>query len=192
MDNNKGERMPLLDLIRERRSVRRFDSRLVERAKLELCLEAARLAPSACNSQPWRLVVVDEYETKTRLASAAFSGIYSGSAFAGRAPVIVAAVADRAGLTSRTGSLVRNTSFHLIDMGICGEHFVLQAAELGMGTCWIGWFNERGVKSVLGIPVSRRVEYLLAVGYADGGVVPAARQRLALAEMSSFNAWRES
>ena len=190
MDNNQGDTMVLLDLIRQRRSVRRYDSRPVERAVLEKCLEAARLAPSACNAQPWRFVVADETETRNRLAAAAFSGIYSGSAFAGRAPVIVTAVADRACFRSRAGSLVRRTSFHLIDMGICGEHFILQATELGLGTCWIGWFDERGVKAVLGIPPNRRVEYLIAVGYPAGEIVPGAQKRLALGEMSSFNFWR--
>jgi nitroreductase len=184
--------MVLLDIIRQRRSIRRYDDRPVERAKLELCLEAARLAPSACNSQPWRLVVVDDGEIKAQLVSAAFSGIYSASAFAAQAPVIITAVSGRAGFTARAGGLVRNTSFHLIDMGICGEHFVLQAAELGLGTCWIGWFNERGVRSVLGIPQHLRVEYLLVAGYAVGEGTPGARQRLALEEMSSFNAWRKS
>jgi nitroreductase len=183
--------MPLLDLIRQRHSVRRYDNRPVERTKLERCLEAARLAPSACNAQPWRFVVVDETETRERLAAAAFSGIFSASAFAGGAPAIVVAIADRASLASRAGSLVRNTSFHLIDMGISGEHFVLQAAELGLGTCWIGWFNERGVKSVLGIPATRRVEYLLAVGYPAGETNPDASRRLVLREMSSFNSWRQ-
>ncbi len=122
---------------------------------------------------------------------AAFSVSVPPSALAGQAPVIVAAAASRAGFTSRAGSPARSTSFHPIDMGICGEHFVLQAAELGLGTCWIGRFNERGVKSVLGITGRMRVEYLLAVAYATEEGAPSASRRLALEEISSFNPWRK-
>ena len=180
----------LIDLIRQRRSVRKYDSRSVERDKIELCLEAARLAPSASNSQPWKFVVVDEPLLKARLADTAFRGIYSLSQFAGSAPVIVVAVADRVGFASRAGGLGRNTSFYRLDMGIAGEHLVLQAAELGLGTCWIGWFNEGGVKSVLGIPGKRRVEYLISLGYPAGDIKTGAQKRVSMAEMSSFNGWR--
>jgi len=182
--------MPLIELIRQRRSVRSYDGRTVEREKIELCLEAARLAPSASNSQPWKFIVVDDPSLKDRMAQAAFKGVYSLSNFAAAAPVIVAAVADKAGFASRAGSLVRNTSFYRLDMGIAGEHFILEAADLGLGTCWIGWFDERSVKSVLGIPRNRRVEYLISLGYPVGEMKSGGHKRVPLTEMSSFNSWR--
>jgi len=182
--------VPLIDLIRTRRSVRNYDSRRVEREKIELCLEAARLAPSASNSQPWKFIVVDDPSLRTKMAEVAFRGLYSLSKFAANAPVIVVAVADRVGFASRAGGLVRNTSFYRLDMGIAGEHLVLQAAELGLGTCWIGWFNEGGVKSVLGIPRNRRVEYLISLGYPAGDLKSGGQKRVPIDEMSSFNGWR--
>lgn len=181
--------MTLMDIIKGRYSVRRYLDKPVEREKLTLCLEAARLAPSACNAQPWRFIVVDEPALKEKLCQAAFSGIYRMD-FAKRAPVIVAVVADQKSYASRAGSLVRNTSFYRIDLGIAGEHFVLQAAELGLGTCWIGWFDEGAVKRVLGIPRSKRVEYLLSLGYPDSSQAGREHGRKTLSEMSGWNGWK--
>ncbi|HUJ76792.1 MAG TPA: nitroreductase family protein, partial [bacterium] len=147
--------MALMDLIKQRHSVRQYQARPVEHEKLALCLEAARLAPSACNAQPWRFVVVDEPETLRRLGAAAFGGIYVMD-FPRAAPVIVAVVME-ASPKVRAGGALRQTRFELLDLGIAGEHFVLQATELGLGVCWIGWFNEAGVKKVLGIPRGKRV-----------------------------------
>ena len=144
--------MTLLDLVRHRKSVRNFLDRPVEREKIMMCLEAARLAPSACNSQPWRFIVVDDGQLKNRLCQAAFGGIYSINSFCKMAPVIVAVISEKGKFLARIGSMFRGTKFYLIDIGIACEHFVLQAEELGLGTCWIGWFNERAVKSVLNIP----------------------------------------
>jgi nitroreductase len=73
--------MALLDLIKHRKSVRNFLDRSIEREKLMMCLEAARLAPSACNSQPWKFIVVDDGQLKNRLCVAAFSGVYSMNSF---------------------------------------------------------------------------------------------------------------
>jgi nitroreductase len=178
--------MDFADLTRRRHSVRRYLARPVEREKLETCLEAARLAPSATNAQPWRFVVVDEPSVLTKLGEAAFGGIYRMD-FARQAPVIVAVVMD-ASPRAQAGGWLRRTPFALLDLGIAGEHFVLQATELGLGCCWIGWFNERGVKSVLGIPARKRVPYLLSLGY-PAGETPGLHLRRAAAEIASFNHW---
>ena len=116
------------------------------------CLEAARLAPSACNSQPWTFVVVDDPGLKGRLAETAFSGVFSMNGFVREAPVIIAVVSEKAKFLATVGNYVRDTRFYLIDMGIACEHLVLQAAELSIGSCWIGWFNEKAVKRILNIP----------------------------------------
>lgn len=159
--------MALLDIIRARHSVRHYLDKAVECDKIELCLEAARLAPSATNSQPWRFVVVDESELKSRLCERAFTGPF-GMRFPREAPVIVAAVMLPPPASLRAGNLLRHTNFNLIDMGIAGEHFALQAQELGLGTCWIGLFDEGAVKKLLGIPRGYRVHYLFSLGYPAG------------------------
>jgi len=182
--------MALIDLVRHRRSVRHYLDKPVEREKILQCLEAARLAPSASNSQPWHFVIVDEPALKKKLCEAAFSGLFSVMKFPREAPVIVAAVAEPPGVKIRAGNLWLRTNFGLIDMGIATEHFVLQADELGLGTCWMGLFDEKKVKQVLGIPWDRKVVALLTLGYFDEALARREHHRKALSEMSSFNGWR--
>jgi nitroreductase len=159
--------MRFLNLVRTRQSERRYSSRPVPRDVIERCLEAARLAPSACNSQPWTFVVVDEPVVKARLAGAAFSGLYSMNRFAGAGPVLVAVVTERSKYVARLGGQLRGVQYSLIDIGIACEHFCLQAAEEGVGTCWLGWFNERKVKEVLELPRNARIDVLISMGFPE-------------------------
>lgn len=156
--------MTFLELVKKRRSTRKFRSAPVEREKIERCLEAARLAPSACNGQPWRFLVVESAPLRQVLAEAAFSGIHSMNAFAKEAPILVAVVTLPTRTAASFAGLLRRFSYPLIDIGIACEHFVLQAAEEGLDTCWLGWFNEREVKKILKIQKGERVHVLLAVG----------------------------
>ena len=181
--------MTLLDLVRHRKSVRNFLDRPVEREKIMMCLEAARLAPSACNSQPWRFIVVDDGQLKNRLCRAAFSGIYSMNSFCKMAPVIVAVISEKGKFLARIGSMFRGTKFYLIDIGIACEHFVLQAEELGLGTCWIGWFNERAVKSILNIPQHKKIDILIALGYYDREKLGSEHGREPIEKIASFNSY---
>lgn len=154
-------------ILRNRRSIRRFLPAPVETEKLRACLEAARLAPSAHNVQPWRFVVVDDPELKDRLAAAAFSGIYASSKFAAQAPIIIVLLVKRGLVAHHLGGRFQNVHYHLIDMGIAGEHIVLQAEELGLATCWMGWFNYRRVRKVLKVPRTLKVVAMMPVGYAE-------------------------
>ncbi len=177
---------PFLQLVRTRRSVRKFADRPVEREKLIACVEAARHAPSAENVQPWRFVIVDDPELKSKLAEEAFSGIYRPTRWAAKAPVLVVILAKLDLLANRLGAQVQGTNYYLIDVGIAGEHFVLQAHELGLGTCWIGWFHEKKARKVLGIPRSYRLVCFLAVGYpAHSGAKP--KEKKSLEEILFFN-----
>jgi nitroreductase len=150
-----------------RRSIRRYLPDPVEPEKLRACLEAARVAPSAHNTQPWRFIVVDDPTIKNRLAAAAFSGIYTSSKFAARAPIILVLLARPGGAAAKVGSKLQRIPFHLIDMGIAGEHVVLQAEELGLATCWMGWFSYRKVRKVLEIPRTFKIIALMPLGYAE-------------------------
>ena len=181
--------MAILDVIRHRKSIRHFQDRPVEREKIMMCLEAARLAPSACNSQPWKFVIVDDRELKDRLCDAAFGGIYAMNYFCKQAPVIVVVVSERVKFLAMIGGLFRGTKYYLIDIGIAGEHFVLQAEELGLGTCWIGWFNERAVKSILNIPQHKKIDILIALGYYDTERVRSKHSREPLNKIASFNSY---
>ncbi|MDD5655695.1 MAG: nitroreductase family protein [Elusimicrobia bacterium] len=176
---------PFLGLAARRRSIRVFSARPVEREKIRLCLEAARLAPSACNAQPWKFVVVDDAAAKIRLAEAVFSGTYAINRHAAAAPVLVAVVSQRGSALAWLGNQVQGTVFRLVDIGIACEHFVLQAEELGLGTCWLGWFDAKAAARELGVPGGMRVEMLISLGYPAES--PAPRPRKPLERMSSFN-----
>ena len=158
--------MSFLELVRKRQSERKYSDKLVPRETIERCLEAARLAPSACNSQPWTFMVV-EGELKSRLAEAAFSGIYSMNSFAARAPVLIVVITERSRYAARLGGQIRGVQYSLIDIGISCEHLILQAAEEGLGTCWLGWFNEKGVKQALGLSRSARIDIIISMGYPE-------------------------
>ena len=123
--------MDFSDLVRHRKSVRNFLDVPVEREKIIMCLEAARLASFACNSQPWKFIVVDDRHSKDNLCDVAFSGIYSMNSFCRMAPVIVVVVSEKAKFLARIGGMFRGTKYYLIDIGIATEHFVLQAEDLG-------------------------------------------------------------
>ena len=157
--------MSLLDLVNKRKSTRRYSSKPVPPDVLNRCLEAARLAPSACNSQPWQFIVVNSDTIRDELAKKAFSGVYSMNSFAKYAPVIIAVVRDCPSYIAKLGGYLRGVERSLIDIGIACEHLILQAEEIGLGSCWLGWFNEKAVKEVLGLPKQKRVDILISLGY---------------------------
>jgi nitroreductase len=161
-----------LELCRRRESVRRYDpARGVDRAALERCLEAARLAPSACNSQPWRFIVVADPAGKAALAAVAFTGVHNFNKFAAEAPVLIVAIRELSRFAARAAGWVRGLEYSLIDLGIACEHLVLQAAEEGLGTCWIGWFDERAVRKQLGLPRGTKIDIIISLGYAADATV---------------------
>jgi len=155
------------ELVEARYSCRSFVKQPVERDKIEACIEAARLAPSACNAQPWSFVVVDAPDRLEKVTAAAVSGIYRLSRFMINAPVVIAILADRGSFLTKAGSLVRNTRFYLMDIGIVSEHLVLQAAALGLGACHVGWFNEKALVKELNLPKSTEIPLLICLGYPD-------------------------
>lgn len=177
--------MEFLELVRRRNSTRSFLSKPVAREKIERCLEAARIAPSACNGQPWRFIVVESETLKNSLAAKAFSGPHKMNSFAAKAPIIVAVVTLPTKTAATLAGFFRGFAYPVIDIGIACEHFVLQATEEGLGTCWLGWFNEKAVRSFLSLGRNERVHILLAVGYPEneGRSAPI---RKPLQEMSEF------
>ena len=177
----------LMSVIRKRRSVRAYDSKPVGREIIRECLEAVRHAPSACHVQPWRLIIVDEADLRERLSRAAFSGIYKATRFAAGAPVLVVLLSRFDLLVQGAGRQLQGTAYHLLDAGIAGEHFVLRATELGLGTCWIGWYNRRKVRKVLRIPRRYRICAMIALGWPAPDLEIAEKQRMKANEIVSFN-----
>lgn len=157
--------MSFLELVKNRQSVRSYSDMPIEREKLNRCLEAARLSPSACNSQPWRFIVVDNPELKDKIARSTFSEVVSFNKFSLTAPALVVVTASKGNLKTKVGQMITNIPYYLIDIGIAAEHFCLQAVEEGLGTCLIGWFNEKQIRNHLSIPKNEMVSLVIAIGY---------------------------
>jgi nitroreductase len=178
--------MSFLNLVNKRYSVRNYKTEPIPQEKVIRCIEAARLAPSACNSQPWKFIIADEPELVNELAKAAFEGLLDFNHFAFKAPVLVLIVSERENLSAKFGSIVKKKNFSLMDIGIAAEHFCLQAAEEGLGTCIIGWFNEKKVKKILSIPTLKRVELVITVGFSADEKIPL-KKRKSMDEILSCN-----
>lgn len=170
--------MSVRTAISERRSVRSYRDTPVEDEKLNLVLEAARLSPSARNRQEWKFIVVKDRETRRKLADAA-----NGKEFVGEAPVIIVACATEAEYVMSCGQLAGT-----VDTSIAFAFLILQAQELGLGTCWLGAYNENEVKEVLGIPQHVRVIAMTLLGYP--AQASEARPRKSLDEIVSFERYR--
>lgn len=177
-------KMGFLHLVRHRRSVRVYRQDPVPRPVLDRCLEAARLAPSACNCQPWRFFVCDTPVLRSRLAEAAFSGVFSLNRFARTAPVLIVVAAESPSLPPLLAGCARRVRFPLLDIGIACEHLLLQATEEGLGSCWIGWFNDAAVKKLLGLGRFTWVPVMLALGYPDEEATE--RKRKTLDEIRTY------
>lgn len=180
----------LSEVIRSRRSCRAYDpTRDVPSAWVHHCLDAARQAPSACNRQPWRFVVVRSPDTRAALIEhALLPGIQHG--WLADAPVVVALCAVRDWVTHRVAPLVSGVPYWLLDVGIAGEHFVLAATELGLGTCWIGWVRRGAVRRILGMPRSVHPVSLIAVGFPkQASLESPPRPRKDLGEIAFSEQW---
>lgn len=171
--------MDFLTLANKRQSVRGYLDKPVEEEKIKRCLEAARLSPSACNAQPWKFIVVDDASLKNKIADETSNRLLPLNHFTKQAPVHVVLVMEKPNTTSKIGEWVRDKKFTLIDVGIAAEHFCLQATTEGLGTCMLGWFNEKNVKKLLQIPGQKRAILIITLGYpASDNIRPKKRKEL--------------
>jgi nitroreductase len=166
--------------------MRYYSQKPVPREILDRCLEAARLAPSACNSQPWTFLVIDDREKIKEIAKKTMSGLYRMNAFVETAPVLIVVITERSVYAARMGGTLRNVKYSLIDIGIACDHLTLQATELGLGTCWLGWFNEKQMKKVLGLPKSVKIDVALSLGYPDENAPPREKKRKSLEDIRRY------
>lgn len=176
------ENQSFAELARKRQSDRKYKDQTVEKEKLIQCLETARISPSANNSQPWKFVVVDDFEIKEQIAECTIG--LGMNKFTHHCPVLVAVVMERQNFMSTVGSMIKHKDYGLFDIGIAVNQFCLQATDLGLGTCIIGWFDERKIKKILGVK-NRRIPLLISVGYPDAPTRDKVRKPLDV--MSSWN-----
>ena len=160
--------MELYEAIENRYSVRAYRDKPVEQGKLNRVLEAARLAPSGSNRQPWKFVVVRDAETRKKLVPACCD-----QRFVGQAPVVIA------GVGLMPGRLMHcEVPGDPVDLAIAMEHIALAATAEGLGTCWIGAFLQEQVRDVLGIPEDAKVIEVMTLGYPADNVRPKNRKPL--------------
>ena len=161
MTDGKG----MLDLLKGRQSERNYLEKPVEREKIDRITEAGRLSPSACNGQPWHFIVVDDPALREEVAAATESEILRMNLFVRQAPVLIVVVREKSNLTSRAGDLA--------------------ARAEGLGTCILGWFDQRKIRKALGIPSQKKVELVISVGYTDNR--PREKIRKPPGEVTTFN-----
>jgi nitroreductase len=182
--------------IKWRRSVRRFLPKKVERDKVLQILEAARLAPSSSNRQAWHFVVVDDPSIITQIPGTVPVGTRRIVDFVKNAPLVIVGCYTKA-LTHILGQLAGHEN-HLVDVSIAMSQMTLAATELGIGTCWVGWFGESRLRNLLILPRRYKIVALLVLGYpaepsteeSIGGIP--ARSRKDLKEIVSRNKFGEN
>ena len=169
--------MKVLDVIQKRRSVRKYKEDPIPEKALMRVLEAARLAPSGKNFQPWKFIIVKDKALKEKLAQAS-----AGQFFMAEAPIIIVGCGFPDNCYAGMGRYMKSWS---VDVTIALEHLILQAQEEGLGTCWIGSFEEEEVKAILNIPENVKVLALTPLGYPDE--IPRFRGRKSLDEIISYD-----
>ncbi|MBL7141817.1 nitroreductase family protein [Patescibacteria group bacterium] len=171
--------MDVHQAIKNRYSVRRYKSDSIPEEKLIRVLQAGRLAPSAHNAQAWKFVVVQDNKKRKKLVRAAHN-----QSFIGRAPVVIAAVALDPEHIMGCG-----VPAYAVDLAIAVDHLTLAAVAEGLGTCWIGAFNQDQVREILNIPEKYKVVALLPLGFpADE---PGVKTRKELKEIVCYNSFSE-
>ena len=165
--------MDVFEAISKRRSIRKYKDTEVEDEKLQDILEAARIAPSAANRQEWKFIVVKDKESREKLVEAAH-----GQQFVAEAPVTIVACSTESERVMPCGQHA-----YTVDLSIAVSFMILEATELGLGTCWLGAYDEEKVRNILQIPERIRVPAMFTLGYADEN--PHARPRKHLDEIIS-------
>jgi len=158
--------LKILELITQRQSDRKYSDREIEKEKLDRIIEAGRMAPSACNAQPWKFIVVTEPDLIKKVAEASSAKLLGMNSFVGQAPVILVVIREQPNFSSKIGGTIKKKDYSLIDIGIASENICLQAEAEGIGSCMIGWFDERKLQKILDIPIRKRVELIITLGYS--------------------------
>ncbi len=163
-------------LYTERQSCRKYDiNKKIDRDILKRVVEAALLAPSACNSQPWRVIVTNNAEKVKAIASNTHN--MGMNKFSDNCTAFAVITETTANLTEKAGAALTGRDFIANDLGIFTAHLVLAAKAAGIDSCILGIFDEKGLKSLLSIPEKNRVRLVVAMGHAEEGDVIRPKKR---------------
>jgi nitroreductase len=179
MPNDKGAKMELKEVIKNRKSIREYEDTPIKEDKLLRVLEAARLAPSGANRQAWKFVVVRDIQRRQKLAQAA-----EWQTFVAQAPVVIAAVA-----TLPEPMMICGVPAYAVDLAIAVDHITLAAVDEGLGTCWIGAFSQDAPRKILHIPSKYQIVALLPLGFPKEPGRP--KTRKALKEIVCYETFKE-
>ncbi|MFT9496781.1 nitroreductase family protein [Anaerosolibacter sp.] len=176
--------------IQTRRSIRKYiDAKLVEDEKIIALMESARLAPSGSNTQPWHFIIVKSDLTRQRLAEISHHQKWMLSA-----PIFIVCIADiRSRITEDIAMTLNEHSPEpelkqiIRDTAIAIEHLVLCAENLGLGTCWVAWYSQDEIRTILNIPSDKYVVGIITLGYPDES--PKARARKKLEDILHYEIW---
>ena len=153
-----------LDLVKQRASCREYKPDAVTPELVDRILQAAMHAPSACNRQPWRFAVVTNPDIRDRIVEEGFlPGLKMQ--WAAVPPVLLVLGIKKSFITHQVAPAIAGVEYPLLDLGIAGEHAVLQATEEGLGTCWIGWIKPKAVRRIVGWPRDITPQAIITVGW---------------------------
>lgn len=172
-----------MELARRRESCRDYADRPVEKQKLEACIEAVRLAPSACNSQPWSYIVVSRPAMVKEVAKCLQAG--GMNRFTDRAAAFVVVVEEKAKLSARVIAALSSQTFAQTDIGLSVMQLCLEATDQGLGTCIIGWVSQNSLHKLLEIPKEKKIRLVIAVGY-PAQQTPRVKVRKPVAEIARY------
>jgi len=153
-------------------------------------VEAAGMAPSANNCQPWQFIIVDEPSLVTQVAEQTFDTLVSFNKFTTGAAAMAVVLAEKPNFITQVGNAVKQLPYRYMDLGMAVENFCLQAVQEGIGTCVLGWFYDKAIKKLLSIPKTKKIALIISIGYpAD----PAIREkkRKTITEILSINQFGE-
>ncbi len=167
-----------MEIMAKRRSIRKYKDIPVDEPLLFKMIESASLAPSGSNTQPWHFIIVNDSEVKNRVVRVSHKQKWMLSA-----PVFIVCVADIQSRIEDTEGICLDEETSLFelkqiirDTSIAAQHIVLEAEELGLGTCWVAWYSQKEIRKVLNIPQDKYVVGIITAGYADESPKPRPRK----------------
>ncbi|GHV76124.1 nitroreductase [Spirochaetia bacterium] len=178
-----------MDIIEKRRSIRKYKSNKIDDNLINKLMQSAILAPSGDNTQPWRFIIVDDVKIQKEIIKLSHNQKWMETA-----PVLIVCIADICSRIKDSDNLILDEESSIFelkqiirDTTISIEHIVLEAVNQGLGTCWVAWFKQNEMKTLLGIPNNKYVVGILTIGYADEE--PKQRPRKTMEEIVHKNKW---
>lgn len=176
-------------LQKARESCRIYSDQPVSREILTHLVDVARLSPSACNSQPWHFILVDEPEARAKLVEALEDEGLNGCPWGSRVPAFLILCEEEAHLNPGVGEHYGSQHFAQMDIGMAAMALCLEAASLGLGACMIGTMNQKKLHQAFGIPEERPARLIITVGYPAKEGEPRKKIRKNLEEILTYNHW---